>query len=58
MKLSTQCKMLANRLLAARDQVVTNICLVPSPERLIATLAAYGQTPVTVFDVGVAEGTP
>jgi len=58
MQLITHGKTLANRVLNAWGQVLTNKQFLPSPERLIATLKAYGQDPLTVFDVGVAEGTP
>lgn len=51
-------KAVANRLLARRDQVLTHMQFVPSTDRFIATLKAYGQDPATVFDIGVAEGTP
>lgn len=53
-----QAKTVANRMLASRDQIVTHTHFVPSPKRFIATMKAFDQDPVTVFDIGVAEGTP
>lgn len=58
MKLAHYGKVVANRILTTRDQILTHVQFVPSAKRFVDTLNAYGLRPETVFDIGVAEGTP
>ncbi len=58
MSISSGLKHAINKILISRKQVLTHEQFIPSADRLIATLNEYGLNPVTVFDIGVAEGTP
>jgi FkbM family methyltransferase len=51
-------KTIVNRFLTRRGQVIARHAVVPSPQRFFDMLCARGLRPQTVFDVGVAEGTP
>jgi FkbM family methyltransferase len=47
-----------NRFLTRHGQTIAGYAKVPSPQRFFDMLCAHGLRPQTVFDVGVAEGTP
>ncbi len=51
-------KQLINQGLQPLGHVIAHEPCVPSWRRFFATLRANGLTPQTVFDIGVAQGTP
>lgn len=58
MKLLSKGKKAANAWLKSHGQVLTSDQFVPSTERFTNLLKGNGLTPKSVFDIGVAEGTP
>jgi FkbM family methyltransferase len=58
MRIPAPVKAIINRLLAPLGQMIAREASVPSFERFANHIRRAGLTPVTVFDIGVAEGTP
>lgn len=58
MPILSTAKRVANRLLVQGGQVIANADEVPSMRRLATALKSAGIMPLTVFDIGVAYGTP
>lgn len=58
MKVLANGKRLVNAVLARWGHAVANTGVVPSFDRLAVLIDRHGLTPRTVFDVGVAHGTP
>jgi FkbM family methyltransferase len=51
-------KRLVNGLLELHGHMVAPVSLVPSVDRLVSLVVKYGLYPRSVFDIGVADGTP
>jgi FkbM family methyltransferase len=58
MRIPKPVKAIINKLLAPLGQTIARDASVPSFERFASHLRRAGLTPVTVFDIGVADGTP
>lgn len=58
MRVPKPVKTIINKLLAPLGQTLARAASVPSVERFLRHIGRAGLTPVSVFDIGVAEGTP
>jgi len=58
MRIPAPVKATINKLLAPLGQTIARRASVPSFDHIASHIRRAGLTPVTVFDIGVAEGTP